>query len=219
MPETTLTSEEKQACREQAGEHLIAVLKGERTPYDVEPNGLSHLLSDLVRTRDNIEHEAKTIREDLDRSLPYVRGEAASFNSLGLLQSSGVRIDQYAMLFAAQVEYAKLALIDYYQAQAEAGFDDEVEEARRPVVEDAKTCRCGMWPVEEYGETCPSCPPSGEKRVYLDARFDVTDLDADERAALAGEVYAQAEESRPSGEDESGHPTVEVEIETNEVEL
>lgn len=21
------------------------------------------------------------------------------------------------------------------------------------------TCRCGMWPVTEYGERCPSCPP------------------------------------------------------------
>lgn len=21
----------------------------------------------------------------------------------------------------------------------------------------AETCRCGMWPVEEYGPECPSC--------------------------------------------------------------
>lgn len=49
-------------------------------------------------------------------------------------------------------------------------------------------------------------------RSYLEARFDVTALDEDERGYLAGEVQAQAERSE-------GHASVEVELEWNEVEV
>lgn len=24
-------------------------------------------------------------------------------------------------------------------------------------IEDHRTCKCGMWPLEEYGPRCPSC--------------------------------------------------------------
>lgn len=58
----------------------------------------------------------------------------------------------------------------------------------------------------------------GNRHVYMDARFDVTDLSHDERAALAGEVYAQAEASKTGDPEFPGHPDVEVEIEWNEVE-
>lgn len=55
------------------------------------------------------------------------------------------------------------------------------------------------------------------KVVYLDARFDVTDLTEQERGNLAGEVQAQAERSKGDA-DEGGHPGVEVEVEWNEVD-
>jgi hypothetical protein len=54
-------------------------------------------------------------------------------------------------------------------------------------------------------------------KVYLDARYDVTDLDEQERGALALEVQAQAEANDDG--DGGGHRSVEVEIETNEVEV
>jgi predicted RNA-binding Zn-ribbon protein involved in translation (DUF1610 family) len=136
MTTTNLTSEEKEACREKAGEHLIAVLRGERSPYEGEDR-VYRILSDLCATRDNFAHTAKEIRDAVDRALPYVSGEAATFNSLGILHTSGVRLDQYAMLFAKQAEYAKQELTDFYYRQAEAERDAEGE-----------------------GETCPRCGSS-----------------------------------------------------------
>lgn len=55
---------------------------------------------------------------------------------------------------------------------------------------------------------------------YLDVRFDVTDLSEDERACLAGEVAAQADRSKGDGFEGGavGHPSVEYEIEWNDVD-
>jgi hypothetical protein len=56
-------------------------------------------------------------------------------------------------------------------------------------------------------------------RRYMDVRFDITDLNEDEAAALAGEVQAQAEASDYDDEGKGGHPGVEIEVEWNEVEV
>ena len=59
-------------------------------------------------------------------------------------------------------------------------------------------------------------------RTYMDVRFDVTDLDDNERGALAMEVSVQAEASDFIGDDDHGwvgHRGVEVEIEWNDVEV
>lgn len=63
------------------------------------------------------------------------------------------------------------------------------------------------------------------KRVYLDARYDITDLTEEERACLAMEVQVAAEARKADRvDDEDGwgdgsHPSVEVELEWNEVEI
>ena len=65
--------------------------------------------------------------------------------------------------------------------------------------------------VSEVRRVARAARRATRTRTYLDVRYDVTDLDSQERGQLALEAQAQAEDS-------DGHPSVEVLIEWNEVE-
>jgi hypothetical protein len=64
-----------------------------------------------------------------------------------------------------------------------------------------------------------AAPPANPEpvRTYMDVRFDVTDLNDNERASLCGHVSAQAEGTDYDEEHGDGYPSVEMEIEWNDV--
>lgn len=70
------------------------------------------------------------------------------------------------------------------------------------IVEDAVKVR---WREVETTENADDLTLESRPRVYLNVRFDVTDLNEEQRGQLALEVQAQ-------GESSDGHPAVEVDI-------
>lgn len=42
-------------------------------------------------------------------------------------------------------------------ADVQDGVNELVQDLEEHAQTLAPTCRCGMWPIEEYGPICPSC--------------------------------------------------------------
>jgi hypothetical protein len=111
---------ERKAAIEAAQDHLVRVLrdsKFEDINIGRDSNDLYELLSDLVSARDEMLSLSASMRRDMEHADRYVVGDEGRFNSLGILQSSALRYDQLAAVFALQVKYAKSALVRYYEAR------------------------------------------------------------------------------------------------------
>lgn len=123
-----LDTETKQQLREEAREWVIGLLKsqedrfsaaitpkgeleelcellGEELAYDLEAAFYS-AASDLMGTRDELSREMTGAIRDMESAEQFIRGERASFNSLGILQSRGPTIDRLCGMFDLQVKYA-----------------------------------------------------------------------------------------------------------------
>lgn len=103
--------------------HVVQVLNGSLAPFSLDylnPHAepVVQILNDLCTTQDAFERKAKDAIESLERALPFVRGADVSFNGVGILQLTGIAIDQLACLFVKQREYSLKALTRYYQHEA-----------------------------------------------------------------------------------------------------
>jgi hypothetical protein len=69
---------------------------------------------DLLSTRDDLVRLMDDAKRTLDQARPYLHGEAACWNSSGLLQSTGVSIDRLSAVFTervGRVQRAELAIV------------------------------------------------------------------------------------------------------------
>lgn len=113
----------EQSILSKAQEHITLVLKGERSPFDIDRSNpfadlATEILNDLESTAKEYRADADYAKRTLDRSLPYVGGEAGNWNSLGNLQGTALSLERLATLFYHQARYAKSILVDYYEHQA-----------------------------------------------------------------------------------------------------
>lgn len=97
----------------QARENVIAFLAGGDMPT-ISKNAFEAELEsdrwqafmDLKSTRDELSRKMSEASNDLGQAEPYLRGEAARFNRLGILQGTGSDIDRLCGMFELQVGYA-----------------------------------------------------------------------------------------------------------------
>lgn len=100
-----------------AQEFLTDVLKGNANIYEVDDRDVVELLSDLVSIQKEMIGDIEYAKRELDHALPFLNGGEGRFNSLGILQSTGSRIDMNAALFHKVAGYAKSALVGYFEKQ------------------------------------------------------------------------------------------------------
>jgi len=104
---------------DRAQDHLQLILRSDdySALHHIEDNRLYDVLSSLRDARNDFERHARDIKDSIDQSAPFVRGEAARWNSLGIMQSSGLGLEMAVAKFSALVDVAKGMLVDYYLAQ------------------------------------------------------------------------------------------------------
>lgn len=132
-PPVEPTPEERQALREQARDeadaYLTGVLDGSRSVDESYRRDDWQLrewdaVRRMVDTRDDLIGRMERAARDFDRAALYLRGQPGSFNSLGILQAEGPRIDLLAGLFREQFDRARDLVFDRLFEDALAKWED-----------------------------------------------------------------------------------------------
>lgn len=172
MPPTILDEDrEREAARERVAAlalgHLRAVLSGAQAPHNLDyanpaAEEVVVLLNDLWATKDAFERKTADAIESITRALPFVRGEDVSFNGVGILQMTGIAVDQLAMLFVKQREYSLKALGRYHRHEevalaiatagdAAAVAEMTASEEREQQAKDELIAKLLDWVAGEFG--------------------------------------------------------------------